>query len=131
MLKVESKIGTVKRRAEDIFNLLSDFRFIAPYIPKDQVENFVAENDKCSFVVQGQKITICIIDKEENNYIKYGNEAEGPINFFFWIQLKAVESYITKFKLTLHIELPSWMHLFVKGKIEKALNEAVDKISDL
>lgn len=131
MLEVESKVGSVKRNVDEIYNLLTNFKLIESYIPKEQVEDFVVEEDKCSFTVQGQKVVICIIDKEENNFIKYGSDNDSKIKFFFWIQMKSVEIYSTKIKLTLHIDLPFFMHPFVKSKIENALNEVVDKISSL
>ncbi len=131
MLKVESKIGKVNRNVNDIYKILSDFNLIEPFIPKNQVEDFAVYENKCSFIVQGQQITLYILDKEENNFIKYGNNGENLVNFLFWVQLKEVEPYLTKFKLTLHLDVPSWMSLMLKSKIEKALNEAVDKISTL
>ncbi|HNV96621.1 MAG TPA: hypothetical protein PKG63_09120 [Bacteroidales bacterium] len=75
------------------------------------------------------KPEIIIIDKEINNYIKFGSGEISPVTFFFWIQMKATEAYVTKIKLTMHLDIPLLAQPFIKGKLEKALNEMMDKIS--
>lgn len=131
MLKVESKIGTVHRRTEDLFVLLSNFENIVSYVPHDQVQDLVVEKERCTFTVQGQKMEIIIIEKELNNYIKFGSGETSPFKFFFWIQMKEAEAYVTKIKLTMHLDIPLLAQPFVKGKLEKALNEMMDKISGM
>lgn len=42
MLKIESKIGTIKKPDEFIFNFLSDFNNLTQYIPADKVSHFEA-----------------------------------------------------------------------------------------
>ncbi|HOU98210.1 MAG TPA: hypothetical protein PLP65_05120 [Bacteroidales bacterium] len=129
MLKIESKIGTVRRSTDELFALLSNFENIVSFVPKDQVQDLVVEKERCTFTVQGQKMEIIIIDKEINNYIKFGSGEISPVTFFFWIQMKATEAYVTKIKLTMHLDIPLLAQPFIKGKLEKALNEMMDKIS--
>jgi hypothetical protein len=129
MLKIESKIGTVRRSTDELFALLSNFENIVSFVPKDQVQDLVVEKERCTFTVQGQKMEIIIIDKEINNYIKFGSGEISPVKFFFWIQMKATEAYVTKIKLTMHLDIPLLAQPFIKGKLEKALNEMMDKIS--
>ena len=105
MLKIESKIGTVRRSTDELFALLSNFENIVSFVPKDQVQDLVVEKERCTFTVQGQKMEIIIIDKEINNYIKFGSGEISPVTFFFWIQMKATEAYVTKIKLTMHLDI--------------------------
>lgn len=131
MLKIESKIGTVRRQTGDLFVLLSNFENIASFIPKEQVQDLVVEKERCTFTVQGQKMEIVIIDKELNNYIKFGSGEISPAKFFFWIQMKDVGNYTTRIKLTLHLDVPLLAQPFIKGKLEKGLNEMMDRISSM
>lgn len=131
MLKVQSKVGTIRHPIDVLFSLLCNFENIVSYIPREQIQDLVVEKERCTFTVQGQKIEIVIIDKELNNYIKYGSGEASPIKFFFWIQMKEVEAYVTKIRLTMHLDIPLLAQPFVKGKIEKALNEMIDKISKM
>lgn len=129
MLKIESKIGTVRRRTEELFVLLSNFENIVSLVPPDQVQDLVVEKERCEFTVQGQKIEILILDKELNNYIKFGSGEHSPVKFFFWIQMKEVADYTSKIKFTIHLDIPLVVQPFIKGKIKKALDEMMDKIS--
>jgi len=131
MLKIESKIGTVRRSSIDLYELLSNFENFISYIPQDQIKDLKVEKDRCSFTVEGQKMEIIIIDKEPQNFIKFGSGELSPIKFFFWIQMKEVEPYLTKIKLTIHLDIPLFFQPFVKGKIEKALNEMMERISSM
>ncbi|HNV96337.1 MAG TPA: hypothetical protein PKG63_07680 [Bacteroidales bacterium] len=58
MLKIESKIGTVRRSTDELFALLSNFENIVSFVPKDQVQDLVVEKERCTFTVQGQKMEI-------------------------------------------------------------------------
>ncbi len=129
MLKIESKIGTVNRNISELYSLLTNFELLASIVPKDEIQEFEVKEDRFSFVVQGQKTEIVIADKEENNFVKYANGEISPAKFFFWIQMKEKEPYVTKIKLTLHLDVPLLLQPFIKGKIEKGLNEIVDKLS--
>jgi carbon monoxide dehydrogenase subunit G len=131
MLKLESKIGIVNRNVSEIYTLLSNFENLRNYIPREGIENIEIENDKCIFSVQGQKIEICILNKEENNFIKFGSSKNSPFEFYFWIQVKPINENSSKIKLTLHIDIPLLLQPFVKGKLEKALDEIVDKLSGI
>jgi len=131
MLKVESKIGTVRRSSTELFELLSNFENFIAYIPQDQVKDLWIEKDRCSFTVEGQKMEIVIIEKEPQNFIKFGSGEVSPFKFLFWIQMKEVGPYTTKIKLTMHIDIPLIAQPFVKGKLEKALNEMMERLSSM
>lgn len=131
MLKIESKIGTVRRKTEELFVLLSNFENMVSLIPPGQVQDLVVEKERCEFNIQGQKMEIIIVDKELNNFIKYGSGEQSPVKFFFWIQMKETAEYTTKIKLTIHLDIPLLAQPFIKGKIEKALDEMIDKISEM
>ncbi|MCX7861747.1 MAG: hypothetical protein N2449_01985 [Bacteroidales bacterium] len=131
MLKVESKIGTVRRDVNSIYQLASNFENLSTILPAEYSQNIKFEPDKCTITHEGQSITVYIIDKEENNYIKFGTDENTPIKFYFWIQFKETAPYETKIKLTIHMDVPIFIQPFIKNKIKKGLDDAIDKISQL
>lgn len=132
MMTIESKIGKILRPASEIYSVLSDFRKIAPLVPKEHVKEFNATEDSCVFEVENAgTMEIKIVNREPYTLIKYTGGGKIPLEFFFWIQLKEVAFSDTRIKLTLKAEVPKMMQFMVKGKIEKALNDLVDKISSL
>ena len=131
-MTVESKVGKILRPAEEIYAILSDFRKIESLVPKDQVKNFTATEDTCSFEIEkAGTMEIKIINREPFALIKYTGGGSIPLQFFFWVQLKEAAPGDTRLKLTLKAEIPQMMQFMVKGKIEKALNDLIDKISTM
>ena len=127
---IESKVGKILRPIENIYNILSDFRRIVPLLPAEHVKEVNATEDSCSFNVEGAgEMEIRIINREPFALIKYSGGGIAPMQFFFWVQLKEASPGDTRLKLTLKAEVPKMMQFMVKSKIEKALNELVDKIS--
>ncbi|PIP55328.1 MAG: hypothetical protein COX07_00480 [Bacteroidetes bacterium CG23_combo_of_CG06-09_8_20_14_all_32_9] len=127
---IESKIGKILRPAEEIYNILSDFRKIGPLLPKEYVKDVTITQDTCSFTAEGAgNMEIKIVNRNPFALIKYTSGSSVPVPFFFWVQLKEAVPGDTRLKLTLKAEIPKMMEFIVKSKIEKALNELVDKIS--
>ena len=129
MLKVESKIVTIHRSAEDIYALLSKFENFLPFLPQEQIHDLQIEEDHCSFTVEGQKMELVILEKIPFHTIKYGSGENSPFKFLFWTQLKEIEPFHTKIKLTIHLDVPLMVQPFIKGKLEKALNSMADRFS--
>ncbi len=130
MMVVESKVGKILRPIEDIYSILSDFRRIVPLLPAEHVKDVTATEDSCCFTAEGTgTMEIKIINREPFALIKYTGGTNVPMQFFFWVQLKEASPGDTRLKLTLKAEVPKMMQFMVKSKIEKALNELVDKIS--
>ncbi len=131
MIKVESKVGTIHRDISDVYNLLSNFNLITKYLPSNAIQDLKVENNRCTFTINNQRLSIVILEKVENNYIKFGSDEDSAIKFFFWIQMKSARPYLTKIKLTMHIDAPWLLNFMIKKSLEKGLNNAVDILSKL
>ncbi len=131
MLKVESKVGIIHRSAEDIFNVFSNFNNFISYLPQEHFQDVQITDDSCSFTSNGQFIKVLILEKQPFKTIKYGSDENTAVPFFFWVQLIQIEPYVSKAKLTIHIDIPLMAQPFIKGKIQKALNTLIDKFSSL
>ena len=76
-VKYESKIGQVRANAADVFAVLTNLENLqrfADFIPQDKVKDLEINRDFVRFKVEGlgPKISIGIVDQEENKMIKYG-----------------------------------------------------------
>jgi carbon monoxide dehydrogenase subunit G len=130
MVTFESKVGKILRPAEEIYSILNDFRKIESLVPKEHVKEFTATEDTCRFEIEkAGTMEIKIVNSEPFALIKYSGGGSIPLQFFFWVQLKEATPGDTRIKLTLKAEIPQMMQFMVKGKIEKALNDLIDKIS--
>ena len=99
-------------------------------IPQDTVQEMEIEAESVRMKVDGlgQKITIRIVDKTENEVIKYG--AEGiPMEMNFWIQMKEVAPMDTRIKLTLKADIPMMFKMMLDKKIQQGIDQAAAMIA--
>ena len=56
MAKIESRVGTINSNESKIFDFVADFTNFKSVIPADQVSDFEATKDECSFQLPGGMI---------------------------------------------------------------------------
>jgi len=131
--KYESKITSAPCPAQQIYRVLSNMESlnkVKDLIPKDKVQEMEIEPDRVRLKVDGlaQKITIAIVDRIENDTIKFG--AEGiPMDANFWIQLKEVSPTDTRIKLTVKADIPFMFKFMVEKKLQQGLDQAADMLA--
>lgn len=131
--KYESKITSAPCSAQQIYRVLSNMKNlerVREFIPQDKVQEMEIEPDRVRMKVDGlgQKITIAIVDRIENDTIKFG--AEGiPMQANFWIQLKEVSPADTRIKLTVKADIPMMFKFMVDKKLKTGLDQAADMLA--
>ncbi|MBR6493095.1 MAG: SRPBCC family protein [Paludibacteraceae bacterium] len=131
--KYESKITSAPCSAKQIYNVLSNMKNIErvkDLIPKDKIQEMEVESDRIRMKVDGlaQKITIAIVDRIENDTIKFG--AEGiPMNANFWIQMKELNPTDTRLKLTVKADIPMMFKFMIEKKLQQGLDQAAEMLA--
>ena len=131
--KYESKITSSPCSAAQIYRELSNMENlerVRDMIPKDKIQELEIEPDRVRMKVDGlgQKITIAIVDRIENDTIKFG--AEGvPMDANFWIQMKEVSPTDTRLKLTVKADIPFMFKFMVEKKLQQGLDQAADMLA--
>lgn len=128
-MRYESKQHQVKRSAEQIFELLSKFSNFTPILA-DKVEQWQADDDTCSFMAKGFRVSLAIVERVEFSSIKVGQgEGGAPFPFTFWVQLKEVEPYDTRLRIVLDVELNMMMKMMIGGKLQGAVDGIAEQIA--
>ena len=131
--KYESKITSAPCSASQIYRVLSNLENlerVRQFIPQDKVQEMEVSPDRVRLKVDGlaQKITIAIVDRIENDTVKFG--AEGiPMDANFWIQLKEVNPTDTRIKLTVKADIPFMFKMMVDKKLQQGLDQAADMLA--
>jgi len=131
--KYESKITSAPCSAQQIYRVLSNLQNlerVRDMIPKDKIQEMEIEPDRVRMKVDGlaQKITIAIVDRIENDTVKFG--AEGiPMDANFWIQLKELAPNDTRIKLTVKADIPMMFKMMIGKKLQDGLNQAADMLA--
>jgi len=131
--KYESKITSAPCSAEQVYRVLSNMQSlerVKDLIPKDKIQEMEIEPDRVKLKVDGlaQKITIAIVDRIENDTVKFG--AEGiPMDANFWIQMKEVSPTDTRLKLTVKADIPFMFKMMLEKKLQTGLDQAADMLA--
>ena len=131
--KYESKITSAPCSAAQIYRVLSNLQNlerVKDLIPKDRIQEMEVEPDRVRLKMDGlaQKITIAIVDRIENDTVKFG--AEGiPMNANFWIQMKEVSPTDTRLKLTVKADIPFMFKMMIEKKLQTGLDQAADMLA--
>ncbi len=131
--KYESKITSAPCSAAQIYRVLSNMQNlerVREFIPKDKIQEMDIEPDRVRLKVDGlaQKITIAIVDRIENDTVKFG--AEGiPMDANFWIQMKEVSPTDTRIKLTVKADIPFMFKMMLEKKLQTGLDQAADMLA--
>ena len=131
--KYESAVTKVAASAAQIYSVFSNLRNlerVKDMIPQDKVQEMEIEAESVRMKVDGlgQKITILIVDKTENEVIKYGVEGI-PMEMNFWIQMKEVAPMDTRIKLTLKDDIPMMFKMMLDKKIQQGIDQAAAMIA--
>ena len=131
--KYESKISSAPCPAAQIYRVLSNLQNIEKVrdlIPQDKVQELEIEPDRIRMKVDGlaQKITIAIVDRIENDTVKFGLEGI-PMDANFWIQLKEVTPTDPRIKLTIKAEIPFMFKFMIEKKLQQGLDQAAEMLA--
>lgn len=131
--KYESKITSAPCSAQQIYRVLSNMQNlerVKDMIPKDKIQEMEIESDRVRLKVDGlaQKITIAIVDRIENNTVKFGMEGI-PMEGNFWIQMKEVSPVDTRIKLTVKADIPFMFKMMVDKKLQTGLDQAAEALA--
>lgn len=133
--KYESKITSIPAPVEAVYKGLSNFKNlerVRDLIPQDKVQELDIEDDSIRMKVDGlgQKIVIRIVNRIENDTIKFGFE-NLPLPLNFWIQLKEVAPEDTRMKLTLKADIPMMFKMMFEKKIQQGIDDAAEMIAKM
>lgn len=128
MTKFESEVKTLYAPQERVYEKLSDLNNLEKVrdrIPMDKIKEFSFDSESITIGTPVGKVTMAIVEKEPCKTIKFGTTS-SPLPFNLWIQLLPTSTYECKMKLTIGIEMNS----FMLGMVKKPLQEGVERIAN-
>ena len=130
MSQFESQVVSIPYSQQRVYDMLSDLSHLEAVkdrIPQDKVKDMAFDRDTVSVnVAPVGDIAFKIVEREEPKCVKL-EATTSPIPLTIWIQMLPTAEEASKMKLTLRTELP----IFMKGMIQKPLQEGLEKIADM
>lgn len=126
-MKITSQPAIVQASIEQVNDFLKDCRNIYHLLPQDQISDWKAEMNSCSFKVQGGIIITLIKDEltTDQKIIKLKSGDKSPFSFKLSIYLDA-EKDLTKG----HIEFDGDVNVFLKMMIERPLTNLFNTMTE-
>ncbi len=126
--KYESKIESIPAPVAQVYPVLSNLsnlERVKDILPSDKVSDVEISPDVIKMKVDGlgQRIAIRIVERIENDTIKFGLD-NIPMQANFWIQLKEVSPVDTRVKLTVKADIPMFFRMMIEKKLQKGLDDA-------
>jgi len=131
--KYTSAVRQIPAPVEVVYPALSNLQNlerVREHIPQDRIRDLEITPDSVRMKVDGlgQKISILIEDRIENDTVKFG--AEGlPMPMNFWIQLKPGEGDSCFVRLTLKADIPMMFKMMLDKKIQKGIDDAAEMLT--
>ncbi len=131
-MKCESKQQTAYAPASAMYQVLSKFTNLSPMLA-DKVEEWWADDDRCSFKVQGFTMKL-VMDREmmtpsNGNYTIKVIAEESPMAFAFWLQLKEIGAMETRLRVVVDAELNMMMKMMIGKKLQKGVDTLAEQIA--
>lgn len=130
MSQFESQVVSIPYSQQRVYDMLSDLSHLEAVkdrIPQDKVKDMAFDRDTVSVnMAPVGNIAFKIVEREEPKCVKL-EATTSPIPLTIWIQMLPTAEEASKMKLTLRTELP----IFMKGMIQKPLQEGLEKIADM
>jgi carbon monoxide dehydrogenase subunit G len=142
--KYISDVKVIDHNEQIVFNYLSDFENLSSYlnsgliekiasqVPQVKITDFHSDHDSCKFNITGMGVAkIQIVKREPFKTIKVESSGGLPLSLTFWIQLLPVDSYQTKMRLTLHVDMSMMIKMMAGNKLEEGINQLAETLSKL
>ena len=127
--KFESSIKQIPYAQQAVYDNISDLtnlEKVRDRVPEDKINDFKFDHDTVSLnVAPVGELKLQIIERDEPKCVKF-EAVQSPVPFNVWVQVLPVTETSSKMKVTVKAEL----NPFIKGMVEKPLQEGVEKIAD-
>lgn len=127
MTTYESKIGKIQSSEEKIYTFLSNFNNFSEFLPEEQVQDWKSDENSCSFTIGGMGgVGLEIVERTPFTLIKMSGNGMSQVDFFMWIQLKALGENDTRVKMTMKADLNPMIQMMAAKPLKKFLDMMVD-----
>lgn len=124
-----SKHGIVARADYDLYMMFTDMRRIVEMLPADKREGVKADFDTIEATVQGYTIGVKVTQRHPYDRICISDNGGSPFSFNITLHFdRFAEAGKTDFWVELEADLNMMLRMMIGGKIQDALDKAVDAL---
>jgi carbon monoxide dehydrogenase subunit G len=130
MTEFKSNITPITNQAESIFTFLDDFKNFECLLP-DQVTNWQATKDVCSFTIKGMaSLTLIKGPKTAFNYLSYASEGNTPFELSLHFHLTHNDGVITETQVIFKADLNPMIKMMASRPLQNLVNIIAEKLKE-
>lgn len=127
---IKSSTSNVSANIETVKSFLSDPRNLERLLPADRISQFEANEESCSFVVQGGINISLLLDQQHENTICYRSGAGSPFPFMLNICLTA-QGVQTAGYVLFDGEINGFLKLMVEKPLKSLFEGMIERLQAL
>jgi hypothetical protein len=128
---IKSDAVTVNCPSAEIFGFITDFHNFGHLMP-EQVVNYQAETDSCSFEIKGlAALGLRIIEKSPYSKVVMKGEGKLPFGFSFTCDLNALSQNSTEVVLTIDADMNPFMAMMAATPLQNFVNLSAGKLKEV
>jgi len=125
MQQYESRSAQLAYPVKTVYDFLSDFTHFEDLLPEEEVDNWVAHDDSCSFEVTGiGRVGLTMEEKKPHEFLKISGDSSAGIKFYLFIHIVENTQGGSVLKLVLQADL----NVFIRAVAEKPLKQFLDML---
>jgi hypothetical protein len=127
--KFESRPGKLTCTTPEVFNFITDIRNFEQFIPADNIKNWQASEDSCSFQVPPLgNANVRITESTPNSIVVFSGNALQQNSFKLEVHISENERKLSEVRITLTADLNPVLLMMAKGPIERFLETLVSEM---
>ncbi len=128
-MTVSSQWKETKGSQTQVFSFVSDLRNMGDLMP-EQVINWTAEKERCSFTVKGMaNLSLRIEEQIPDKRIRLVPEGKSPFEFELVMHLREKTSQSCEAMVEINAELNAMMAMMAKRPLQNLVDIIADKLS--
>lgn len=130
-MNVSSDWKQINGSTDQVYDTLSDLRNMGKFMP-EQISNWEAEKDRCSFKIQGMGSMRLRIDEQiPGKRLRLIPEGKSPFEFELLFHLREAGPTTSEGQVEVIAELNPMMAMMAKKPLQNLVNSIVQKVGGL
>mgnify|MGYP006284248281 CR=1 FL=1 len=122
---------TITQPAESVYHFLTNFKNFEKLMP-DQVVNWRATEDHCSFTIQGMAdLAMHMGEKTPYSFIRYESEGKSPVGFNLEFNIKDRPGNTSQVKIILKANLNPMLKMMASRPLSNFVNLLAEKLKEV
>lgn len=128
-MNLSSEWRNINGNAAKVFNFVSNLSNMGSLMP-EQVINWQADQDSCSFTIKGMtSLRLKIDEKRPDSFLRLIPDGKSPFEFELLVHVKEASENASKAMVELNADINPMMAMMAKRPLQHLVNNIAEKLS--